>query len=327
MVEKIENLWYNIVKDDIMLHKRCGGCGRCSGSSGFITLCSDFKLLRYKFMAENLNEKERGVRTDTDVRNENIRDKRLTFHEIIRRSFSIAEDSASPEEVRTRITSGGQVTGTNALLLFFAIIIACIGLNTNSTAVIIGAMLVSPIMGTLLSLAYGTVTGDSNIVKRSLWGVTVQVVISVLTATLIFTISPVKTVTPELAARTEPSLFDVALAFTGGLAGIIGNTRKEKSNNVIPGIAIATALMPPLCTAGFSLANRHWEMFAGSMYLFLINSYFIFTAAEIVLAVMKMPKRYTPTRRKRKKVKRRKVILTILIVIPAVLMTGVVYNH
>lgn len=277
-------------------------------------------------MAEYINEKEKisSADTDTEVRIDN---KRLTFREIMRRSFSIEEDSAAPEEVRTRIKSAGQVTGTNALLLFFAIIIACIGLNTNSTAVIIGAMLVSPIMGTLLSLAYGTVTADINIVRRSLWGVTVQVVISVITATAIFTVSPVKTITPELAARTEPSLFDVALSFTGGLAGIIGNTRKEKSNNVIPGIAIATALMPPLCTAGFSLANGHWSMFAGSMYLFIINAYFIFTAAEIVLSVMKMPKRYTPTEKKRKKAKHRKVILTVLIVIPAVLMTGVVYNN
>lgn len=254
----------------------------------------------------------------------NSPNKRVPFREIMRRSFSIAEDSADPVEVRTRIKNAGQVTGTNALLLFCAIIIASIGLNTNSTAVIIGAMLVSPIMGSLLLLAYGTVTLDSNMVRRSLAGLSIQVLISILTSTIFFAISPVKAVTPELAARTSPTMFDVVLAYVGGIAGIIGNTRKEKSNNVIPGIAIATALMPPLCTAGFSIANHRWSMLAGALYLFLINSYFIFTSAEIVLSLMKTPKLYERTEKQRKKFTHRKVVITILIIIPAVLMTGIV---
>lgn len=245
--------------------------------------------------------------------------KLIPFKELFKRTFSIKEDSASPEEVRSRIVGGGHVTGTNAILLFLAIIIACIGLNTNSTAVIIGAMLVSPLMGSILSLAYGTVTGDKRVAERSGWGLFIQIVISISTSTLFFLISPMNEATPELLARTKPSLFDVLLAFTGGLAGIIGNTRKDKSNNVIPGIAIATALMPPLCTCGYSLAHGRWTMFVGAFYLFIINAYFIYTSAEVVLALMKLPRMYTFTEKQIKLAKIRRIRNSILVVIPAVL--------
>lgn len=169
--------------------------------------------------------------------------------------FSLSEDSASYKEIRTRLLDGGQVTGTNMCVLVCAMVIASVGLNMSSTAVIIGAMLISPIMGSILASAYATVSGDYPLLRKHALGFGVQIVISVSAAMIYFFLSPVKEPTVELLARTSPTFFDVLIAFFGGLAGIIGQTRDDKVNTVVPGVAIATALMPPLCTCGYSIAN------------------------------------------------------------------------
>ena len=239
--------------------------------------------------------------------------------------FSIKEDSATPEQVRERILDGGKVTGTNMALLVLAILIASIGLNTNSTAVIIGAMLVSPLMGSILAIAYGTVTADAKTVELHFVGFVIQVLISVATSTVFFLLSPVKTATSELLARTNPTFFDVVLATVGGLAGIIGTTRKEKANNVIPGVAIATALMPPLCTCGFAIANRRWDMLSKAAYLFIINSYFIYNASELILATMKLPKIRELTPAQRKRARNRKIRTTIFVMIPSIVTLVFMY--
>ena len=202
--------------------------------------------------------------------------------------FDLQKDRAPLDEIAERIHSGGTLKGTNMCILILAIFIASIGLNMNSTAVIIGAMLISPLMGVIMSIGYGMATYDSAYVKESFLKLAFQVTLSVLTSALYFSLSPIDTASSELLARTEPTIWDVLIAIFGGLAGIIGSTRVEKSN-VIPGVAIATALMPPLCTAGFGIANHAPKFFLGALYLFFINSFFICLTTFLVLKFIKIP--------------------------------------
>ncbi|MBR1695766.1 MAG: DUF389 domain-containing protein, partial [Selenomonas sp.] len=190
-----------------------------------------------------------------------------TLRTILGDIFNLEKDRAPLAEIKERIYSGGTLKGTNMCILILAIFIASIGLNMNSTAVIIGAMLISPLMGVIMSIGYGMATYDSAYVKESFLKLLFQVTLSVLTSALYFGLSPIDTASSELLARTEPTIWDVLIAVFGGLAGIIGSTRIEKSN-VIPGVAIATALMPPLCTAGYGIATHSLKFFAGALYLF-----------------------------------------------------------
>lgn len=188
-----------------------------------------------------------------------------------------------------RLIGGAKIKGPALLILIFSIFIASIGLNMNSTAVVIGAMLISPLMGPILAIGFGFATLNFTVAKSGILRLSVQITIAVLASALYFYISPVQTATSELLARTEPNIFDVFIAIFGGLAGIIGQTRKTL-DNVIPGVAIATALMPPLCTAGYGLASGNWTYFFGASYLFFINAFFIFFAAFIVLkGVYRLP--------------------------------------
>ena len=163
--------------------------------------------------------------------------------------IDLKSDAVSSEVINDRILSDMTIGGANLIILVTAIIIACVGLNLNSTAVIIGAMLVSPLMGNILAAGYGMATYDKGFIRKALINMIFQVGFALLTATVYFFISPLTGTTDELLARTSPTIWDVLIALAGGIAGAIGNTRTEKSN-VIPGVAIATALMPPLCTAG-----------------------------------------------------------------------------
>ncbi len=169
--------------------------------------------------------------------------------------------------------------GTNLWLLVFAILVASIGLNVNSTAVIMG-----PIMGA----GYGVAVADFNLLRRALDNLARATVASLLTSALYFSLSPLSQAHSELLARTTPSVWDVGIALFGGLAGIVGVTRREKSN-VLPGVAIATALMPPLCTAGYGIATGQPTFFLGAFYLFFINSVFIATATGVMVRVMHLP--------------------------------------
>ena len=237
------------------------------------------------------------------------------------RTFSITEDAASHEEIRDRLLSGGKITGTNMCVMVCAILIASAGLNTDSVAVIIGAMLISPLMGSILAIAYGSVANDVPLIRRHGAGFMMQIILSVLTAVVYFAISPIKTATPQLIARTQPSFFDVIIALAGGVAGIIGQTRQDKANNIIPGVAIATALMPPLCTCGYSIATGQWRMLAGAAYLFAINTYFIFLSASVVLSLLRIPKVKALTPKQWKKLRRRMIRNTVLIVLPSIGIT------
>lgn len=238
---------------------------------------------------------------------------------IVRRAFSLREDKAENDEIRDRLLSGGKVTGTNLSVMICAMIIASVGLNTGSTAVIIGAMLISPIMGSILAVAYGTASVDVDIVKKHMIGFAFQIILSVAASTIYFLLSPIKEPTSELLARTQPSFYDVIIASAGGFAGIIGQTREDKANNIIPGVAIATALMPPLCTCGYSIANGNWHMLGGASYLFLVNAYFIFLSSTVILSIFGIPKAREMTEAQWRRLRVRMVRNTILTLLPGIL--------
>lgn len=178
--------------------------------------------------------------------------------------------------------------GTNLWILVFAIIIASVGLNINSTAVIIGAMLISPLMGPINGIGYSVATYNFPLFRTALKNFGFAVVAGLAASTGYFALSPVSTAHSELLARTSPTIYDVLIAMFGGLAGILAISSKHKGN-VIPGVAIATALMPPLCTAGYGLATAQFQFFFGAFYLFTINTVFIALAAVVVSQVLKFP--------------------------------------
>ena len=246
----------------------------------------------------------------------------MTVKEGIRRlfgdAFSLSSDTAPQEEIQKRLVYGAAIKGTNMCVLILAILIASIGLNMNSTAVIIGAMLISPLMGSIMAVAYGFASGKIQVIRHYFFGFVLQLLISLLTSTLYFSLTPISSSTSELLARTNPTIWDVLIAFCGGLAGCIGSTRKEKSNNVIPGVAIATALMPPLCTAGYGLATRQYRFFFGAFYLFALNTYFICLASVLVLMMLKVPRHTVLHESARKRVKRRIIVATVLILLPSI---------
>ncbi len=231
--------------------------------------------------------------------------------------FSLTYDNADSDTIRERIISGGQVRGTNLCILMLAIFVASIGLNMNSTAVIIGAMLISPLMGGIMAVGYCIATNDLKSAFQFLVRLLLQVTISLVTSFIYFTISPISTAHSELLARTNPTIWDVLIAFFGGLAGIIGTTRQEKGN-VLPGVAIATALMPPLCTAGYGLSIHSLKFFLGAMYLFFINSFFICLATIIILKIMKTPEHVKLSKRARKRVHKQLILITCITITPSI---------
>ncbi|MBR1816316.1 MAG: DUF389 domain-containing protein [Lachnospiraceae bacterium] len=265
---------------------------------------------------EHIQERKEIVHEHYEEINKQLATK--SFKEILMGTFSIKEDTAAPEVIRDRILSGGKVTGTNMVIMSCAIMIASIGLTVNSIPVIIGAMLVSPLMGSLHAIAYGSVTGNGYMIERYLTGIIMQTVISLLTSTVYFMIAPITNATSELLARTSPSFYDVFIAIFGGVAGIIGQTREDKANNVIPGVAIATAIMPPLCTCGYSIANQNWGMLKGAAYLYIINCYFIYSSAEVVLTLLKLPEGVKLSPEERKRYTIRKVRTTFIVLLPCI---------
>jgi uncharacterized hydrophobic protein (TIGR00271 family) len=175
-------------------------------------------------------------------------------------------------------------------VLVLAIFIASIGLNVNSTAVIIGAMLISPLMGPIMGAGYGIGIRDATLVRQAGKSLAIATLIALVTSTAYFAISPLRAANSELLARTTPTIWDVLIAAFGGLAGIVAVTR-QKQSNVIPGVAIATALMPPLCTAGYGLATGSWKFFFGAFYLYAINSVFIASASALVTSAFHVQKK------------------------------------
>ncbi len=203
------------------------------------------------------------------------------------RYYANLHEHMDTADAALRIKNAIWFRGPNVYILAFSIIIASVGLNVNSTAVIIGAMLISPLMGPIIGVGMALGTNDTALLRDSLRNLLVMVGISLVVSTLFFLLSPLSLLNPtELEARTSPTIYDVLIAFFGGLAGIFENSRKERGT-VLSGVAIATALMPPLCTAGYGLAHWNAHYFVGAMYLFLINCVFIILATYFMVKYLR----------------------------------------
>lgn len=224
------------------------------------------------------------------------------------------------EETIQQISSGVTFHGANLWILVFAIFIASLGLNVNSTAVIIGAMLISPLMGPIVGMGLAVGINDSRLLSRSLKNYLVATTISVITATIYFLLTPLTEAQSELLARTSPTLYDVLIALCGGAAGILALSVGGKGN-VIPGVAIATALMPPLCTAGYGLAMGNFSFFFGAFYLFFINTVFIALSTFVGVRMLRFRRKQFVDAARFSKVKRYIIGIVVLTMLPAAYMT------
>ena len=238
----------------------------------------------------------------------------------LRSRFDLSADKASEEEVVDNIRKGVEFKGTNLWVLIFATFVASLGLNVNSTAVIIGAMLISPLMGPIMGMGLSVGINDFELLKRSLRNFGFMVLASIFTSTLYFFISPLSGAQSELLARTTPTTYDVLIAFFGGLAGIVAQSRKDRTSTVIPGVAIATALMPPLCTAGFGLATLQFKYFIGAFYLFFINTVFIAIATFIVVRFLHYSKKEFVDKNREMRVGRSILLIVLVTIIPSVVI-------
>ena len=243
-----------------------------------------------------------------------------SFWKNIRGYFNALPDKENETEIIKQISSGVTFHGANLWVLIFAVFIASLGLNVNSTAVIIGAMLISPLMGPISGMGLAVGIDDFNLLKRSVKNYLVATVISVITAMIYFIISPISEAQSELLARTSPTLYDVLIAIFGGAAGILALCTKGKGN-VIPGVAIATALMPPLCTAGYGLAVGEISFFFGAFYLFFINTVFIALSTFIGVRMLRFQRRTFADAAALQRVRKYIFAIVVITMIPATYMT------
>ena len=235
---------------------------------------------------------------------------------VMRERFSLHDDKAEDTEIEARIRDGVELRGATPWVLIFAIFVASVGLNVNSTAVIIGAMLISPLMGPIMGAGLGVAVYDFDLVKRSLTNLGIATFISLVVSALYFSLTPLQQTQSELLARTSPTIWDVLIALFGGLAGIVGITRQEKSN-VIPGVAIATALMPPVCTAGFGIATGQWQFAGGALYLYAINCVFISLATVVGIRALRLGRHGFANQKTEKRVKATLLALALITSVPS----------
>jgi uncharacterized hydrophobic protein (TIGR00271 family) len=232
----------------------------------------------------------------------------------------LTADSATRYEVINNISNGVEFRGTNLWVLIFATLIASLGLNVNSTAVIIGAMCISPLMGPIIGFGLALGINDYSLMKKSLRNLGFMITVSMFASTAFFLISPISTAQSELLARTMPTLYDVLIAVFGGAAGIVAQTRKDRTSTVIPGVAIATALMPPLCTAGFGLATMQLKYFIGALYLFFINMVCIALVTYLFIRFLKYPRQVSSDPKTEKRVKLYMSITLAIVIIPSTII-------
>lgn len=241
--------------------------------------------------------------------------------------FSLRLDAASQEEVTVNVHKGINMRGINLWVLIFAIFIASLGLNINSTAVIIGAMLVSPLMGPIIGMGFSFGINDFNLLKSSFRNFLIMVAVSLVTSTLFFLLPLISFDKSELLARTSPTTYDLLIALFGGLAGMVAQTRKERTGTVIAGVAIATALIPPLCTVGYGIATMQIKYMAGALYLFLMNSVFIALASYIVTLLLKYDKVVLLDKAKEKRWRKWMIVLIIVVTTPSVLIAVNIFQR
>lgn len=238
----------------------------------------------------------------------------------IRKYFSMKGFLSDKSDVVKRINDGITFRGTYLWVLVFAILLASLGLNVNSTAVIIGAMLISPLMGPIIGMGYSVGTNDFDLLKKSLSNYGVATLISLITATVYFALTPYHGAQSELLARTSPTLYDVLIALFGGAAGIVAIASKDKGN-ILPGVAIATALMPPLCTAGFGIASLNLKYFFGAFFLYFINTVFIALATYIGVRAMRFRHVAKPDDGNFQRVRGYLIAIVLATMVPAAIFT------
>lgn len=242
------------------------------------------------------------------------------FRAYLKNILELSDERENEVETIENICKGIVFKGSNVWVLIFAIFIASLGLNVNSTAVIIGAMLISPLMGPIMGVGLGIGINDFELIKKSFRNLAIATIFGILTSTLYFLISPLNEARSELLARTTPTIYDVLIAFFGGMAGIVASSTRLKGN-VIPGVAIATALMPPLCTAGFGLASGNWSYFIGAFYLYMINSVFIAFATTLGVKLMHFSKKTFVDKQRQKKVQQIVYSILFLTMVPSIYIT------
>ena len=239
----------------------------------------------------------------------------------VRDRFDLGEDNATQAEVEASIYKGVEFRGTNLWVLICATFIASLGLNVNSTAVIIGAMLISPLMGPIMGIGLSIGINDFQLLKKSLRNFLWMFVVSIITSTVYFLISPYSSAQSELLARTSPTTYDVLIAFFGGVAGMLAQTRRDRTGTVISGVAIATALMPPLCTAGFGIASGEIMYVLGAFYLFIINTVFIALASYLMVIFLKYEKKTALDQAASKRMRRYVILFSVIILVPSMILT------
>ena len=248
---------------------------------------------------------------------------------IIRKIFAYTNLHKGEEDkskVLDNVKTNISFRGSNLWILACAIVVASVGLNVNSTAVIIGAMLISPLMGPIVGAGFGLGTYDFELLKKSLKNLFIATIVSLIVSTIYFFISPFKEAQPEVLSRTSPNIYDILIAFFGGIVGAVAITRVEKGNP-IPGVAIATALMPPLCTAGYGLATANLKYFLGAMYLYGINCIFICISTFLIVKYLSYPIKKQLDETTQKKVKYYISTLLIIFILPSIYFAYLLFEE
>jgi len=255
--------------------------------------------------------------------NEQFEKVKLTAWQSIKKFFLELVDIQSNTDRDSTVEAVKQdisFKGHNSWILIFSIFVASIGLNVSSTAVVIGAMLISPLMGPIVGLGLSVAINDVETLRRSITNLLVMIGLSVFTAYLYFELSPLTKETPELLARTYPTILDVLIAIFGGLALIVAKTKKGTIASVIFGVAIATALMPPLCTVGYGLAVGNIGYAGGALYLFSINAVFIALTTYITAKILRFPLVRYANSKKRRRIAQLATLIAVLVMIPSVIL-------
>ena len=253
----------------------------------------------------------------------------------LRRAFNIREGRAPYHVIRKRFVNGARLTGSHLCILIIAMLIASVGLDIDSDIAIVGAMLICPLMGSVLAMAYGIATLDREITLEAIAGLALQMVLCLITSTLYFKLSPLGTTTAAIIDNSTPTVWDLAVALAGGFAGGLGNSRDQEPSTLIAGVAVATALMPPLCAAGYGIAIASGSLFLSALYEFGINVVFIALAAEAVLLLLRVPlkrdlngdgivtaEENAEVDELSHKVRRRIIVGTVIFAIPCIVMTA-----
>jgi uncharacterized hydrophobic protein (TIGR00271 family) len=240
--------------------------------------------------------------------------------------FNLHEGEDDRDKTLENVKKNIEFKGANLWILACAILVASVGLNVNSTAVIIGAMLISPLMGPIVGAGFALGIYDFALLKKSLRNLLNATLVSLAVSTVYFYLSPFKDVQSELLARTSPNIYDILIAFFGGIVGVIAVTRSEKGNP-IPGVAIATALMPPLCTAGYGIATAQWPFFFGAFYLYCINCVFIGIATFLIIKYLNYPAVKQVNDKMQKRVKFTIAALIAIMLIPSSYLAYSLYRE